>query len=55
MINNTLASAAKLQLALIVADTFLSGLPADTPYDSFELRLVFHYSIEWPQDNVIQY
>ncbi|KAF7816295.1 sucrose synthase 7-like [Senna tora] len=38
MINETLASAERLQLALIVADAFLSALPKDTPYDNFELR-----------------
>ncbi|KAJ1388169.1 Sucrose synthase [Sesbania bispinosa] len=38
MINDTLSSAAKLQLALIVADAYLSALPMDTPYQDFELR-----------------
>ncbi|KAI9072449.1 hypothetical protein K1719_045593 [Acacia pycnantha] len=38
MINDTLNSAAKLQLALIVADVFLAGLPKDTLYQNFELR-----------------
>ncbi|XP_061347115.1 sucrose synthase 7-like [Gastrolobium bilobum] len=39
MINDTLSSAAKLQIALIVADTFLAALPKDTAYQNFELRL----------------
>ncbi|KAK2376830.1 sucrose synthase [Trifolium repens] len=39
MINDTLSSAAKLQMALIVADVFLSALPKDTAYQKFDLRL----------------
>ncbi|KAI4299664.1 hypothetical protein L6164_033099 [Bauhinia variegata] len=39
MINETLNSAAKLQMALIVAGVYLSALPKDTPYQNFELRL----------------
>ncbi|XP_020234134.1 sucrose synthase 6 [Cajanus cajan] len=38
MINDTLNSAAKLQMALVVADAFLSGLSKDTAYQNFELR-----------------
>ncbi|KAI4307712.1 hypothetical protein L6164_030869 [Bauhinia variegata] len=38
MINETLNSAAKLQMALIVAGVYLSALPKDTPYQDFELR-----------------
>lgn len=38
MINDTLSSAPKLQMALIVADVFLSALPKDTTYQNFELR-----------------
>ncbi|RDY04367.1 Sucrose synthase 5, partial [Mucuna pruriens] len=38
MINDTLNSAAKLQMALVVADAFLSALPIDTAYQNFELR-----------------
>ncbi|KAJ1377368.1 Sucrose synthase [Sesbania bispinosa] len=39
MINETLNSAAKLQMALVVADVFLSALPKDSAYHNFELRL----------------
>ncbi|XP_058749112.1 sucrose synthase 5-like isoform X1 [Vicia villosa] len=38
MINDTLSSVAKLQMALTVADAFLSALPLDTPYHDFEPR-----------------
>ncbi|KAG4966513.1 hypothetical protein JHK84_041093 [Glycine max] len=38
MINESLNSSAKLQMALVVADAFLSGLPKDTAYQNFELR-----------------
>ncbi|XWS30615.1 hypothetical protein CRYUN_Cryun23aG0001100 [Craigia yunnanensis] len=38
MINETLNTAAKLQMALIVAEVSLSDLPNDTPYQSLELR-----------------
>lgn len=38
MINETLNTAAKLQLALIVAEVSLSDLPRDTQYQSIELR-----------------
>ncbi|BAT81309.1 hypothetical protein VIGAN_03099800 [Vigna angularis var. angularis] len=38
MINESLNSAAKLQMALVVADAFLSALPKDTAYQNFELR-----------------
>lgn len=38
MINDTLKSAAQLQMALVVADAFLSALPKDTTYQNFELR-----------------
>ncbi|KAG5081188.1 hypothetical protein JHK86_005253 [Glycine max] len=38
MINDSLNSAAKLQMALVVADAFLSGLSKDTAYQNFELR-----------------
>ncbi|XVF71019.1 hypothetical protein PTKIN_Ptkin12aG0000800 [Pterospermum kingtungense] len=38
MINETLNTAAKLQMALIVAEAFLSDLPKDTPYQNLELR-----------------
>ncbi|XP_028800601.1 sucrose synthase 6 isoform X1 [Neltuma alba] len=38
MINDTLNSAEKLQLAVIVADVFLAKLPKGTPYQDFELR-----------------
>lgn len=38
MINEALNTAGKLQMALIVAEVFLSSLPKDTPYSSFELR-----------------
>ncbi|KAL2333208.1 hypothetical protein Fmac_014421 [Flemingia macrophylla] len=36
MINDTLSSAAKLQLALVVADGYLSTLPKDAPYQDFD-------------------
>ncbi|XP_061356181.1 sucrose synthase 5-like [Gastrolobium bilobum] len=39
MINNTLSTARKLQLALIMADVYLSAIPIDTPYQDFELSL----------------
>ncbi|XP_027330612.1 sucrose synthase 6-like isoform X2 [Abrus precatorius] len=39
MINDTLKSAAKLQMALVVADVLLSSLPKDTAYQNFEPRL----------------
>ncbi|CAJ1970900.1 unnamed protein product [Sphenostylis stenocarpa] len=38
MINENLNSAAKLQMALVVADAFLSALPQGTAYQNFELR-----------------
>ncbi|XP_065616970.1 sucrose synthase 6 [Quercus suber] len=38
MINSTIDTALKLQMALIVAEVFLSALPKDTPYPDFELR-----------------
>ena len=38
MINSTIDTALKLQMALIVAEVFLSALPKDTPYADFELR-----------------
>lgn len=38
MINETLNTASKLQMALILADIFLSVLPPDTPYDNFHLK-----------------
>lgn len=38
MINDTLNTISKLQVALIVALAALSSLPNDTPYESFELR-----------------
>ncbi|XVE72025.1 hypothetical protein DITRI_Ditri11bG0005600 [Diplodiscus trichospermus] len=38
MINETLSTAAKLQMALIVAEVSLSDLPKDIPYESLELR-----------------
>ncbi|KAJ8752187.1 hypothetical protein K2173_003795 [Erythroxylum novogranatense] len=37
MINEALNTPAKLQMALIVAEVYLSGLPKDTPYQDFEL------------------
>ncbi|XP_062150878.1 sucrose synthase 5-like isoform X2 [Alnus glutinosa] len=39
MINDTLSTASKLQMALIVAEVYLSALPKDTTYQNFELRL----------------
>ncbi|XP_014517542.1 sucrose synthase 6 [Vigna radiata var. radiata] len=39
MISDTLSSAAKLQLALMVADGYLSALPRDAPYQDFETKL----------------
>ncbi|XP_023551675.1 sucrose synthase 5-like [Cucurbita pepo subsp. pepo] len=38
MINETLNTASKLQMALILADIFLSVLPPDTPYENFYLK-----------------
>ncbi|KAE8021898.1 hypothetical protein FH972_007748 [Carpinus fangiana] len=38
MINDNLNTAPKLQMALIVAEVYLSALPKDTPYQNFELR-----------------
>ncbi|KAL8038201.1 hypothetical protein ABFX02_11G089700 [Erythranthe guttata] len=38
MINETLNTVPKLQSALIVAETALSSLPKDTPFQSFETR-----------------
>ncbi|KAL0014866.1 hypothetical protein SO802_001935 [Lithocarpus litseifolius] len=38
MINSTIDTALKLQMALIVAEVHLSALPKDTPYPDFELR-----------------
>lgn len=38
MINDNLNTAPKLQMALIVAEVYLSALPMDTPYQNFELR-----------------
>ncbi|XP_050227165.1 sucrose synthase 5-like isoform X1 [Mercurialis annua] len=37
MINETLNTVSKLQMALIVAEVYLSQLPKDTPYQNFEL------------------
>ncbi|XP_034711925.1 sucrose synthase 7-like isoform X3 [Vitis riparia] len=39
MINEMLNTVSKLQTALIVAEVFVSSLPKDTPYQSFEQRL----------------
>lgn len=39
MINDTLDTASKLQMALIAAEVFVSALPKDTPFENFELRL----------------
>lgn len=38
MINEMLNTVSKLQTALIVAEVFVSSLPKDTPYQSFEQR-----------------
>ncbi|CAJ1960810.1 unnamed protein product [Sphenostylis stenocarpa] len=38
MISDTLSSAAKLQLSLMVADGHLSALPKDAPYGDFETK-----------------
>lgn len=38
MINSTIDTALKLQMALIVAEVYLSALPKDAPYTDFELR-----------------
>ncbi|KAF3952971.1 hypothetical protein CMV_021532 [Castanea mollissima] len=38
MINSTIDTALKLQMALIVAEVYLSALPKDAPYSDFELR-----------------
>ncbi|KAG2715262.1 hypothetical protein I3760_03G068700 [Carya illinoinensis] len=38
MINDSLNTASKLQMALIVAELLISALPKDTPYSNFELR-----------------
>uniref|UniRef100_A0A6N2N707 sucrose synthase n=1 Tax=Salix viminalis TaxID=40686 RepID=A0A6N2N707_SALVM len=37
MINETLSTVGKLQMALIVAEVYLSGLAKDTPYQNFEI------------------
>ncbi|KAF2290524.1 hypothetical protein GH714_014252 [Hevea brasiliensis] len=37
MINDNLNTVSKLQMALIVAEVYLSGLAKDTPYQNFEL------------------
>ncbi|KAF8407495.1 hypothetical protein HHK36_006629 [Tetracentron sinense] len=39
MINETLNTVTKLQMALIMAEVFISTLPKDTPYQNFEQRL----------------
>ncbi|XP_057721418.1 sucrose synthase 5-like isoform X1 [Arachis stenosperma] len=39
MLNERLNTAAKIQLALIVANAYLSATPMDAPYQDFELRL----------------
>ncbi|KAG5247239.1 sucrose synthase [Salix suchowensis] len=41
MINETLGTVRKLQMALIVAEVYLSGLPKDTLYQNFEIRVGF--------------
>ncbi|EXB86756.1 Sucrose synthase 2 [Morus notabilis] len=38
MLNDTLNTASKLQMALLVADVYLAALPQNTPYQNFELR-----------------
>lgn len=38
MINETLNTVAKLQVALIVAEVYVSSLSKDTPYQKFEQR-----------------
>lgn len=38
MLNETLNTAAKLQMALIIADVYLAALPKNTPYQNFEPR-----------------
>lgn len=48
MINETLSTVAKLQAALVVAEASISSLPTDTPYQSFELRLISFSSTSSP-------
>lgn len=45
MINENLNTVPKLQAALIAAETFVSVLPKETPYENFETRSFpkFHY------------
>lgn len=38
MINETLNTPSKLQMALIVAEVYLAALEKDTPYQNFDLR-----------------
>lgn len=38
IINDIINTPSKLQMALIVAEVYLSSLPQDTPYENFELR-----------------
>lgn len=42
MINQTLDSVAKLQIALITADAYLSALPKETPFQNIEQRWFLH-------------
>ncbi|CAI0548343.1 unnamed protein product [Linum tenue] len=37
MINETLSTTSKLQMALLVAQVYLSGIPPQTPYEKFDL------------------
>ncbi|KAH0853837.1 hypothetical protein HID58_020495 [Brassica napus] len=39
MMNETLNTARKLEMSLILADVFLSELPKETPFQAFELRI----------------
>ncbi|KAF9593981.1 hypothetical protein IFM89_026652 [Coptis chinensis] len=45
MINETLSTVDKLQVALIVEDVYLSSLPKDTLYQNFEKRLPTTFNI----------
>ena len=38
MINETLGTVEKLQMTLIIAEVYLSGLAKDTPFQDFEIR-----------------
>ena len=53
MIDETLDTVEGLQGALIVAESFVSSIPKDTPFDDFQLRFVLSFLIGKGLDMVV--